>query len=78
MNRSSILQKQGWFIMKIISVRICCFLSGLSLMQTWTEFGTKTAEDIINVINASMEVQWQEFILQIQGASITTHSHAAV
>ena len=78
MNRSSILQKQGWFIMKIISVRICSFLSGLSLMQTWTEFGTKTAEDIINVTNVSMEVQWQEFILQIQGASITTHSHAAV
>lgn len=78
MNRSSILQKQGWFIMKIISVRICSFLSGLSLMQTWTEFGTKTAEDIINVTNVSMEVQWQEFILQIQGASITTYSHAAV
>ena len=77
-NGSSILQKQGWFIMKIISVRICSFLSGLSLMQTWTEFGTKTAEDIINVTNVSMEVQWQEFILQIQGASITTHSHAAV
>ena len=56
----------------------CTFLSGLSLMQTWTEFGTKTAEDIINVTNVSMEVQWQEFILQIQGASITTHSHAAV
>ena len=50
----------------------------LSLMQTWTEFGTKTAEDIINVTNVSMEVQWQEFILQIQGASITTYSHAAV
>ena len=64
--------------MKIISVRICSFLSGLSLMQTWTEFGTKTAEDIINVTNVSMEVQWQEFILQIKGASITTHSHAAV
>ena len=74
MNRSSILQKQGWFIMKIISVRICSFLSGLSLMQTWTEFGTKTAEDIINVTNVSMEVQWQELYYKYRGqVSQLTH-----
>ena len=37
--------------------------------------GTKTAEDIINVTNVSMEVQWQEVYITNTGASITTHSH---